>query len=553
MYRRKASLSPVRGMCAALPALLVVLSASFGSAVFPAMAAEGPIQGGTLIYLEHQAHTNLYSPSGGFYPNGGILNQITDRLTWQDPVSLEMKPWVATSWEINADYTQFTFHIRPGITFSDGSKLDAAVVAENFDIFARGSKARRLPVSEVVNNYARSEVIDPLTVRFDFNTPSPGFLQGTSVIGSGLLSHATLQRSFDELGLGTHIIGSGPFVIADEIVGKEVDLAARPDYRWGPDGATRRAWLDRVRILVTPEDSIRLGALLAGQADFIRDVAAYDEEQVRLRGYMLYAPSTRGVNNALAFRPDNPLVADRRVRAALLHATNREEIVTALFSGNYPLARSVIATKAAGFEDLSRQLAFDPALAAHLLDEAGWHLADDGLRYKDNQPLALGIHFALPQPQNRTMLELIAQQWRRVGVQLNVMSGSTAGVIIDNLDPARTPLMMAEVGRADPDVLKSEFYPSNRDILLQKGGQSTKVQSFADARLNALLQAISADVNPQDRLRKTQEAQEYILDACYVIPILEEPQVYAGAPAVHGVSFEAVGRPNFYDMWLGAR
>jgi len=44
-----------------------------------------PVQGGELVYLEQQAHTNLYPPAGGFYPNGGILNQITDKLTWQNP------------------------------------------------------------------------------------------------------------------------------------------------------------------------------------------------------------------------------------------------------------------------------------------------------------------------------------------------------------------------------------------------------------------------------------------------------------------------------------
>ncbi len=61
----------------------------------PALAA---VQGGTLIYLEQQAHTNLYPPSGGFYPNGGILNQITDKLTYQNPKTLEIEPWIAESW-----------------------------------------------------------------------------------------------------------------------------------------------------------------------------------------------------------------------------------------------------------------------------------------------------------------------------------------------------------------------------------------------------------------------------------------------------------------------
>ena len=58
-------------------------------------AAETPVKGGTLISLEQQAHTNLYPPAGGFYPNGGILNQITDKLTWQNPETLQVEPWIA--------------------------------------------------------------------------------------------------------------------------------------------------------------------------------------------------------------------------------------------------------------------------------------------------------------------------------------------------------------------------------------------------------------------------------------------------------------------------
>jgi ABC-type transport system substrate-binding protein len=69
-------------------------------------------KGGTLIYLE-QPHTNLYPPAGGFYPNGGILNQITDKLTWQNPKTLEVEPWIAESWTTNADKTEYTFTLRP--------------------------------------------------------------------------------------------------------------------------------------------------------------------------------------------------------------------------------------------------------------------------------------------------------------------------------------------------------------------------------------------------------------------------------------------------------
>lgn len=86
-----------------------------------AIAADQPVKGGTLVYLEQQAHTNLYPPAGGFYPNGGVLNQITDKLTYQNPRTLEIEPWIAESWQVNDNATEYTFKLRPGVTFSDGT------------------------------------------------------------------------------------------------------------------------------------------------------------------------------------------------------------------------------------------------------------------------------------------------------------------------------------------------------------------------------------------------------------------------------------------------
>ncbi|MFJ3002641.1 TIGR04028 family ABC transporter substrate-binding protein [Serratia liquefaciens] len=520
-------------------------------AATPALAS---VQGGTLIYLEQQAHTNLYPPSGGFYPNGGILNQITDKLTYQNPKTLEIEPWIAESWSSNADKTEYTFKLRPGVTFSDGTPLDANAVAKNFDTYGLGNKEKRLPVSEVINNYDHSEVIDPLTVKFYFKRSSPGFLQGTATIGSGLVSLSTLNRSYDELGDARHIIGSGPFVVSAETLGREVDLSVRKDYRWGPARLTQqgRANLDGIKVIVTGEDSVRIGALQAGQADFIRQIQAYDEKQTQDQGFTIYAAPTRGVNDSVAFRPDNPLVSDLRVRQALLHATDSKQIVETLFSVNYPQAKSVIASSAAGFVDLSAKLKFDPDLANRLLDEAGWKKGGDGLREKDGKKLLLNVYESLPQPQNKAVLQLVSQQWGKVGARLNILAGDAGSKVADNLDPQKTPAAVVEVGRADPDVIKSQFYPTNRDALLQQGGTG-KNSAFKDDKLNALLLGIASEVDAQKRLQIAGEAQNYLLDQAYVIPFFEEPQVFAGAPYLKGVSFEAVGRPSFYGAWLEKR
>lgn len=516
-----------------------------------AFADDQPVKGGTLIYLEQQAHTNLYPPAGGFYPNGGILNQITDKLTYQNPKTLDIEPWIAESWTVNDAATEYTFKIRKGVTFSDGTPLDANAVAKNYDTFGLGNKELKQPVSEVINNYDHSEVIDPYTVKFYFKKSSPGFLQGTSVIGSGLVSLKTLTLPFDQLGDATKIIGSGPFVVESETLGKQLSLKARTDYNWGPSKLEHqgRAYLDGIKYIITGEDSVRIGALLSGQADFIRQLQAYDEKQVSDQNFTIYAAPTRGVNDSVAFRPDNPLVADLKVRQALLHATNNKEIVDTLFSVNYPQAKSVISSAAAGYADLSSKLTYDPALAEKLLDEAGWKKGASGVREKDGKPLSLAVYESLPQPQNKAVLQLVAQQWAKLGVKLQVLAGTSGNLVTDNVDPAKTPLVVAEVGRADPDVIKSQFYPKNRDALLQKGGLNPKA-SFSDDKLNGILETVASETDRDKRLAAAKVAQEYLLDRAYVIPFFEEPQVFAGAPYVKGIAFEAVGRPSFYSTWL---
>ncbi|MBB4349664.1 TIGR04028 family ABC transporter substrate-binding protein [Aliirhizobium cellulosilyticum] len=516
------------------------------------LAADAPVKGGTLVYLEQQAHTNLYPPAGGFYPNGGILNQITDKLTYQNPKTLEIEPWLAESWTVNDNATEYTFKLRPGVTFSDGTPVDAAAVAKNFDTYGLGNKELKQPVSEVVNNYERSEVIDPLTVKFTFKKPSPGFLQGTSVIGSGIVSLSTLALPFEQLGDATKIIGSGPFVVNAETLGKSLDLKVREDYNWGPAKLEHqgRAYLDEINYIITAEDSVRIGALLAGQADFIRQIQAYDEGQVEAQSFTIYAPGTRGVNNSIVFRPDNPLVADIKVRKALSLAVNRDEILSTIFSKNYPKATSIIASTAIGYVPQEDKLGYDPEKAEALLDEAGYKLGADGIRANDGQKLVLTSYESLPQPQSRAVLQLIAQQWSKLGVKLNVLAGDAGSKVVDELDPLKTPVAVAMVGRADPDVIKSQYYPTNRNVLVQKGGVSDKVKTFSDDKLNAILNEIASQPDREKRLKAVADAQAYVLDQAYAVPIFEEPQAFAGAPYVKGVAFEAVGRPAFYSTWL---
>ncbi|MEA1262676.1 TIGR04028 family ABC transporter substrate-binding protein [Microbacterium sp. STF-2] len=536
----------IRAAAIALPLVLAGSLAACASTPAPANSpAEGgdPVTGGTLTYLEHQAYTNLYPPQAGFYPNGGIVNNIAARLTWQNPETLEIEPWIASDWTVNDDATEYTFNLNPDVTFSDGTVLDAAAVKKNFDTYGLGDAERGLTVSEAINNYASSVVVDEDTVTFHFSAPSPGFLQATSTINSGLLSPATLDGTIEDFGAGNaaEIIGSGPFTVTGEKLGTEYTLTARDDYDWGPDSVDNdgRPYLDAVHVLITPEDSVRIGSLLAGQADYVRYVQAFDEDRVEGAGFTLYAPQTRGVNNSIALRPENPLLSDIRVRQAIISAVDAQEVVDTLFTENYPVATSVLSSQALGYKDESEHYEYDPKKAEKLLDEAGWKPGADGIREKDGERLAITVYEAKPQPLSKQTLELVAQQLAKVGVELSVKPGDAGSYAEDTRDPLKTGFYHSMVGRADLDVIKSQYFTKNRDVLISK-----------DAKLDELLLAVASEPDADKRVAASQAVQDYIAEQAYVIPLFEEPQVYGTATYVHGVAFESVGRPTFSGVWL---
>ncbi|MGO2664534.1 TIGR04028 family ABC transporter substrate-binding protein [Mycetocola reblochoni] len=542
---------PLGATAAVIAASLVLMGCSSAEPSGEGAAAGEPVVGGTLQYLEHQAHTSLYPPAGGFYPNGGILNNITDRLVYQNPETLEFEPWLAESWESNDDATEYTFHLRDDVTFSDGTPLDAQVVADNFDLYGLGDQDRALTVSEAINNYDSSEVVDDSTVVFRFSAPSPGFLQATSTINSGIVAESTLELDLEGYGPGNSdaVVGTGPFTVGDEEIGASLTLDAREDYAWAPESWDNqgRPYVDAVQITVTPEDSVRVGALLAGQADVIRYVEAQDEPQLAVDGFSIYAPQTNGVNNSLSLRFRNPLLEDIRVRQALLAGIDRQEVVDTIYTDNYPLATSVLSSTALGYLDESDALGFDPERAEELLDEAGWTVGSDGIREKDGERLTLVVNEAAPQPRSFEALTLISQQLAKVGVDLQILKADAGSYAEAILDADQVQLYHSMVGRADLDVIKSQYYSSNRNTLLNWDSSD---DSIGDAKLEELLEAVSTEADPDKRVEASQAVQRYLIEQAYVIPLFEEPQVYGASDAVHGLGFESVARPSFAQTWV---
>ncbi len=512
----------------------------------------GSATGGTLTYLEPQTWTTLYPPSGGFYPNGGVLNQITDRLLYQNPKTLELEPWIATELpKVNKDATEYTFTLRQGVTYSDGTPLDAENVVKNFDLYGKGDTKRALGTSEAINNYDHGEVIDSHTVKFTFSAPSPGFAQATSTINSGLLANSSLELNGEGFGPGNakKIIGSGPFVISDEQIGKEISFTTRKDYDWAAASRAHQgaARIDGLHYIVAGEASVRVGTVVAGQADIARTIPAPDETQFAADGLSLVAAATNGVNNSLSFRFGNPLLSDIRVRQALIAGIDRDAIVKTLFTDSYPLATGILAETALGYTDTSSFYVYDPKKAAQLLDEAGWKPGADGIREKAGKKLELTFNEALPQPRSKEVVTLIQEQLAKVGVGVKPFPGDQVAQDEAQRSLDTIQVYHSMVGRADFDVIKSQFYSANRNAFVNLDPATGKI---FDPKLDRLLAKVASVPTVEARQAASAAVQQRLAEQAYVLPLFEEPQVYGLRDTVQGFETESVGRPSFYDVTL---
>ncbi|WP_231861068.1 MULTISPECIES: ABC transporter substrate-binding protein [Frankia] len=474
-----------------------------------------------------------------------IERSIVDSLTAQDPKTNAIVPWLASSWQVSPDATAFTFHLRPGITFSDGSALSATTVQENFDAVVRAGGRAPL-ASSYLAGYRGTDVVDSLTARVRFGQPNAQFLQATSTVSLGLLSSATVARPPADRCLAG-IVGSGPFVLDSYVPRQSVTVHRRVGYRWAPATArhTGDAYLDKITYSIITDGGVRAGALRSGQVGGVTALPVQDTGQVRQAGLTVATKVIPGVVACLSLNPfvSRPAIDDSSVRRAVVKAVNRAEVVSTVLSDDYKVATSILAASTPGYVNLGDSLAYDPAGARKLLDAAGWAAGPDGIRRRGGQRLTLAVAWTTNGGADQQVLELIQQQLRDVGVELTLRQFVTGQAF---------PAMQRGIGdyawgagafRTDPDILRAKIVLPGPVIPPAPG-------SPAD-RLNAALARQAATVDDAQRRKVVGEAQQLAVDDGITVPVYEIPAVVGLAKNVRGFSFTASANLFLYDTWLG--
>jgi peptide/nickel transport system substrate-binding protein len=496
-----------------------------------------PVAGGNLNFAVSVDRGCIDPQQVGNNDAIAIARQTVASLTSQDPATGEIVPWLAEKFEANTNATSFTFTLRDGATFADGTAIDAASVKTNFEaIKALGAKATL--GSTYLSDVSAITVKDPKTVVVDFTKPNAQFLQATSTFTLGLLSPASAQLSEADRCAGK-FSGSGPFTVQSYTVEKEAVLARRAGYAWPASTNTNKgeAYLDTVTFKIIPEAGNRTGSLQSGQIDATAAISAADVTLFDGNGFWNETRANPGVVYNLYSNESSPKLKETAVRQAISKAINREEITTTLLTDADQPAKGVLSHTTPFFTDLSDLLKHDPEGAKKLLDDAGWKPGADGVREKNGEKLSFKVtYWQSP----KEVLELIQQQLKVVGVDLQLKFTTIADVTAAQANKDYD-FSYGNLTRSDPDVLRTVFASNTA-----RGGSNLREALPVDTILADQAAALDKDA----RQKLVDEAQEALIKDAHSIPLYELSTTISASEKVSGLKFEASSRLDFYDAWL---
>lgn len=503
----------------------------------PTQEAQQPLLGGTVTRALTTEPPTL-DPQGP--PGSGqnaILPYLFDTLVYRDHDNT-YKPFLAEEWDFSPDGKEVTFRLRAGVRFHDGTPMNADAVVFTFRRFQEKGSAN--PLAGGVQDIASVEAVDEHTVRFVLKEPSPTFLGTLSLPYAGIISPTAVQAHGDDFGL--HPIGTGPFRLKAWEAGTSIVLERNPDYRWGPPVVENRGapYVDEVRFLFVPDEATRLAALEAGEVDilFVNNPAHLEKlranEDVNLNEVTLNSLVYLGFNCA------KPPFDDVRVRQALAHAVNKEEILQVALGGVGQVAFAPLAPTLPGFDPSLKEyeLRYAPERSRALLQEAGFALGDDGIWHRDGQPLEAVLLTSTRAP-NGDIATVLQDQFARVGVRVEIRQ-LDARAVIQTSTKGEYDLLLWRYDWNDADVL---------NIYLASGriGRTNRV-FYRSEKVDELLQRAAREMDEEARADLYVEAQKVILQDAPWQPLYNPSDFLAIRKRVQGVILGPMGRVLLNDV-----
>lgn len=388
--------------------ILLGIAAGLVAAAPPAPASAQGEQ--TLTYAQNVAVTTMDTAGasiGNVYPAGyEAMFLVYDGLVRFNE-KMQIEPQLATEWAVSKDGLSWTFKLRRGVTFHDGTPFNADAVVFHIQrqIDPKGNASNR-PLWDPLASIRK---VDDFTVVMTTQRPYGALLNTLAHGSGGIVSPDAVKKYGADFKLNP--VGVGPYQVEKWDVGNELVLK-RFDQYWGG-----RPPFARVVLRHVPDPATRIALLQSGQADVINAVPPENVEQVqRLPNVeVIVRPALRTFG--FAFNLNRKFFQDVRVRRAFNYAVNRSAIIKAIFRGYATPIDSPLSPFTSGYGPVGTY-EFDVERAQQLLAETGWKPGSDGVLRKDGQAFEIAI--LTPQgmlPQDIEVTQAFQHFLRKIGIK----------------------------------------------------------------------------------------------------------------------------------------
>jgi peptide/nickel transport system substrate-binding protein len=292
---------------------------------------QGVKTGGNLVWATNAAVINM-DPANTQDPMS-IQAELAgfDTLVHLNPQGTAEEPDLAQSWTVSPNGKVWTFHLRPGIKFSNGQPITAADVVWSYNRLRAPSSV----VDWTLASVASDEAVNPTTVKVTLKKPWAPFLSDTQLWGAAILDPAAVPKMGKNFANVANFVGSGPFIVSSWSQGNAITFKRNP-YYWQKDACGQRLpYLSGLTIKYVPDDNTRVTSIEGGSVDAINAVP-YNEVATLSAQSGIHAPAAPAA--AVVSVPINestvPAVKNEQVVQALNYALDRAAIVKVAFSGH---------------------------------------------------------------------------------------------------------------------------------------------------------------------------------------------------------------------------
>ena len=512
---------------AAPKACATMLVAAMAAAGCGGTAPAGPDGGSrdTLVFSPPADATTLDPHNTTDSESDQVIMMVYETLLAFDG-DMKIVGGLAERWSVADDGVTWTFHVRPGVAFHDGTPLDAEAVRRNFDrVLDPAQNHKRRVLFDMID---RVEAIDPRTVRIVTKYPFGAFEPTMAHVSAAIVSPLAAEKFGKDLGTSAEkVSGTGPYRVARWKKDLEIVLERNDSY-WGTKGRTRQVVYRPI-----PDAASRVLALEAGDVDVITRVPSADIGRLEKNPAIALLKVASVGSQQFRFNVTKKPFHDARVRQAISYAIDRRQIIEKLVPGFARPSTSALTPIMRGYANLG-EIPYDPAKARELLRAAGY---PNGFRttIATTPRYAMGVELA----------ETVAAQIAQIGIDatIEVYDWGTMVQFWAGLPPEKNRqeifIMGAGASTADADW-------GLRPIFTTARTNENNYGYYSNAEFDRVIRAAMRETDAARRQALYRRAQEIVyLEDPGAVWLFDNLYVVATRKAVTGAEPSALGITTF--------